>query len=90
MPLENMPIIWVCLNTLEVLTMIMELSAVIELAKKHASEGEMASSARLCLEDAINLKAKRQDEMARCRALDSLHYSIGYFHEDYQRAAATK
>lgn len=71
---------------------------IVELARKHANNGaDMQSSAQLCLKDAETFLAST-DRNQRCeirennlkiaaeRALRSLHYSVGCFHEDYQRA----
>lgn len=58
---------------------------VIELAKRHVDNGAaMASSARLCLDDAIALQAQGKCVAARNRAVKSLQYSIGVFHKDYR------
>lgn len=57
------------------------------LARKHASVGPMASSARLALQDAIALEEKGELVYAKRRALESLRYSVGIFHADYVRAA---
>ena len=59
---------------------------VIILARKHIG-GEMESSARMCLEDAINCKDLGLYESALMWALRSLEYSVGIFHPDYDRAA---
>lgn len=60
---------------------------IIELAEKHIGKGCMISSAELCLVDAKNLFSKGENEYASKRALKSLCYSVGVFHEDYQLAA---
>lgn len=65
----------------------MNTNQVITLARKHLG-GEMESSARLCLADAVELESKGELEFAKQRAVKSLAYSIGIFHKDYQRAAA--
>ena len=58
---------------------------VIELAKKHVDNGAaMSTSARLCLDDAIALQAQGKCTEARNRAVKSLQYSVGIFHEDYR------
>lgn len=44
----------------------------------------MASSARLCLEDARELLQQGREDEAKRRALDSLRYSVGILHPDYQ------
>ena len=59
---------------------------VIILARKHLG-GDMESSARLCLEDAIKCKDLGLYESARMWALRSLEYSVGIFHPDYEKAA---
>lgn len=63
------------INTLEVIT----------LARKHIG-GQMESSARLCLADAVALYDKGEHDYARKRALKSLAYSVGGFHPDYRKA----
>lgn len=64
----------------------MTATKVIVLARKNIG-GEMESSARLCLQDAIELHAQGNYEFAKARALKSLAYSVGVFHADYQKAA---
>lgn len=49
---------------------------VIRAARKHIG-GEMESSARLCLADAIALADRGDLEAARARAVRSLTYSVG-------------
>lgn len=61
----------------------MKINKVLALAEKHVGAGHMASSAKLCLEDARSLAAKGQPILARVRAMRSLQYSIGMFHPDY-------
>lgn len=70
----------------------MTLDAVLALARKHLGTGTMESSARLALADAIALKdAEFPDyEASRSRAVTSLKYSVGIFHDDYQRAAVRR
>jgi len=65
----------------------MTLSALIITARKHLGEGQMESSARFCLADAITLRDAGDYEHARQRALRSLDYSVGIFHPDYKKAA---
>lgn len=65
----------------------MNVNKVIILARKHLG-GNMESSARLCLTDAISLYEKGEFEAAKKRALKSLAYSIGVFHSDYVKASA--
>ena len=57
------------------------------LARKHLG-GDMESSARLCLSDAVALFDQGDLKAARRRALASLRYSIGILHPDYARASA--
>lgn len=64
----------------------MNTKEVIALARKNLG-GQMESSARLCLQDAVNLADKGDLIYAKARALDSLKYSVGMFHKDYQRAS---
>lgn len=63
----------------------MNLDTILALARKHLG-GEMERSARVCLADAIGLRNAGDHEAAEKRALDSLRYSVGAFHEDYIRA----
>jgi hypothetical protein len=66
----------------------MNTKEVIALARKHASNGAtMQSSAQLCLEDAIKLFDAGDLQHAKARAVKSLGYSVGVFHEDHKRAA---
>lgn len=60
---------------------------VIILARKYMDRGSMASSARLCLSDAVALQGKGKLDDAKARALKSLSYSVGILHADYKRAA---
>jgi len=65
----------------------MQAHQVIVLARKHLG-GEMESSARLCLAEAMSIVNKFGDlNQAKARALKSLAYSVGMSHPDYQRAA---
>jgi uncharacterized protein (UPF0332 family) len=57
---------------------------VIRYARKYLGHGAMESSARLCLEDAINLANNGDYDNARNRAIKSLAYSIGVFHPVYR------
>ena len=61
---------------------------VMALARKHLGKGNMESSARLCMADAVHLQERGFLEYARKRALKSLSYSIGILHPDYIKAAA--
>lgn len=65
----------------------MNTHTVIALARQHLG-GEMATSARLCLADAIRLNDDGDLDGAKARALKSLAYSVGISHRDYRRAAA--
>ena len=58
---------------------------IIRLARKHLG-GEMESSARLCLAQAIELYDNGELESARWHALRSLRYSLGVLHPVYQKA----
>ena len=57
-------------------------------AAEHADKGEMSSSAKLALSDARKLSAKGDHANAMNRARDSLKYSVGVLHPDYQKADA--
>lgn len=60
---------------------------VIQLARKHVNNGSpMQSSAELCLKDAEALQYEGKCAAARNRAVKSLQYSVGIFHEDYRSA----
>ena len=50
--------------------------------------GQMESSARICLADAVSLYDNGEHEKARARAIKSLAYSVGVFHKDYRSASA--
>jgi hypothetical protein len=67
----------------------MTLDQVLALARKHLG-GDMESSARLCLRDAVSLRDKGDFTHAYARAIDSLAYSVGVFNADYQRAIKGK
>ena len=64
----------------------MNANNVIILARKHLGGGTMVSSADLCLADAIALRDKGNFTRAKQRATESLAYSVGIFHPNYQRA----
>lgn len=66
--------------------MALEVTEVIDLAAERVMDGQMASSAALCLDDAINNMLAGNLEGARRRAIDSLKYSVGILHADYRRA----
>jgi hypothetical protein len=57
----------------------------IRLARKHLDEGRQ-SSARVALNDAIRLYDDGDLTNAKWRAVDSLAFSVGVFHVDYERA----
>jgi hypothetical protein len=63
----------------------MNTSQILALARKNLG-GDMESSSRLCLADAVSLYDKGEYAYACKRALDSLSYSVGIFHPDYQKA----
>ena len=65
----------------------MNTNQVLILARKHLG-GEMESSARVCLSDAVQLYAEGNLDAAKSRALKSLAYSVGVFHADYRKASA--
>lgn len=52
--------------------------------------GAMESSARLCISDAIRLNQAGDFKNAYNRVLESLKYSVGIFHEDYQEVLANQ
>jgi hypothetical protein len=58
---------------------------VLALARKHIG-GAMESSARLCMADAIALHDAGNIPAALRRAVDSLRFSVGVFHQDFKRA----
>ena len=60
----------------------------IELAARCSTWGAMASSAALCLDDAVSLINRGQHAYAYARALDSLRYSVSIFGEAYKAAKA--
>ena len=64
----------------------MNASNAIREARKHLG-GNMESSARLCLADAIALFDAGDFDTAKARALKSLAYSVGVFHPAYKAAA---
>lgn len=67
----------------------MNTKEVIALARKHASNGAaMQSSAQLCLADAVALFDRGDLDNAKARAVKSLGYSVGCFHNDYKRGNA--
>jgi hypothetical protein len=66
----------------------MDTNQIISLARKYATDTAalMASSARFCLTDAIALADAGDLISAQKRAVKSLAYSVGVFHNDYKRA----
>lgn len=60
--------------------------SVLILARKHVGNSPMLSSARVCLNDAIELMNDGDYTAARKRAVDSIKHSIGVFHPDYRKA----
>ena len=60
----------------------------IAIARKNQGAGEMASSAKLCADDAMTCYEQGDCESAYRRAKDSLSYSVGLFHADYREVAA--
>ena len=60
---------------------------IMALARKHLGAlGGMESSARVCLSDANHLFDRGLIDNAKKRALDSLRFSVGIFHQDYIKA----
>lgn len=68
----------------------MNTQTIINLARKHvfANQAQDASSAYLCLADAIAQSNAGDLANAKARAIKSLAYSVGVFHPDYKRASA--
>ena len=66
----------------------MSADSIIRIARKHLGSGQMESSARLCLSDALALHEIGDLGASRMCALKSLAYSVGTLHPDYQAAAA--
>jgi hypothetical protein len=66
--------------------LIMTTNKVMALARKHLGKGTMESSARVCLSDANHLFDRGLIDNAKKRALDSLRFSVGIFHQDYIKA----
>lgn len=57
------------------------------LARRNLGKGDMDSSARFCLSEALKAYDERNDwESCRMWCLKSLSYSVGIFHSDYKRA----
>lgn len=71
----------------------MNTQSAINLARKHVFANhpqafKYASSAYLCLADAIAQSNAGDLANAKARAIKSLAYSVGVFHPDYKRASA--
>ena len=64
----------------------MNTKEIIELAEKHVEKEEYLTSSELCLNDAKELLASGKEGYATDRAIDSLRFSVGVFHPDYQKA----
>lgn len=54
-----------------------------ELAGKHAQRNP---SAYFCYRDAMALSEAGEGEMATIRMVKSMQYSVGIFHDDYEKA----
>jgi hypothetical protein len=65
----------------------MTINNILNIARKHLGKGEMKSSARLCLAEAISLLDNGEYDLAKEWALKSIAYSVGMFHADYVRAS---
>lgn len=63
----------------------MQANQAIILARKNLG-GDMESSARFCLADAIRLYDEGKHDYAKQWAVRSLAYSVGIFHPDYKQA----
>ena len=61
----------------------MNFQNMLKLAEKHKDEGEMVSSAQLCIKNAKASYKTGAFESAKHWALKSLSYSVGVFHQDY-------
>lgn len=61
----------------------MKFQDIYALAKQHVAEGEMSSSAQLCLDDAMRCWKAGAHESAKRWARKSLSYSVGICHPDY-------
>jgi hypothetical protein len=68
----------------------MNLDSILILARKHLGKGQMDSSARSCLADAIRLNDEGNYDGAKRNALRSIAYSVGICHADYVRAFGSK
>lgn len=65
----------------------MTISSILALARKHIG-GDMESSARLCLAEAVNAETRGDFDAAVMWARKSLAYSVGVFHAAYTKASA--
>jgi hypothetical protein len=61
---------------------------IVDIAARNVNLGSMSSSAKLCLDDANALLALGDEAYAAKRALESLSYSVGFFHPDFATAKA--
>jgi hypothetical protein len=59
---------------------------VLTLARRHLDKGDMVSSARSCMAEAIAAQSMGNLDQACRRALRSIAYSVGILHSDYVRA----
>lgn len=66
----------------------MTTASMIETAEKHIGKGAMVSSAKLCLDDAVEMAARGDYRATRMWAMRSLAYSVGIFHPDYRAVEA--
>ena len=60
-------------------------SEVINIARAHLGEGSMVGSAKIALQDAAQMYSRGLLADAKDRARQSLKYSVGILHPDYQR-----
>lgn len=61
-------------------------SQALTLARKHLGKGNMESSARACMMDAVAQYDKGNYDAARMWAVKSIAYSVGVIHPDYKKA----
>lgn len=66
--------------------MINQVEKAIRLARKHVHEGEMNTSVRLCLAEALEAQEREDYQAALMWARKSLSYSVGIRHPDYKSA----
>lgn len=64
----------------------MSLSQVLAAARKHLG-GDMESSARMCLEQAVRAEERGDLDAARMWARKSLAFSVGVFHAAHKASA---